>query len=339
MPDNAGAAPPRQHPGVHAYAVRDSGVHGVPLEQAVEWVRGGGPAGEAAPLVWVDISTPGEAEAAFLRERLGFHPLAVEDSLRGRQRPKLDRYPGYFFLVLYAAQINAERERVALHELHLFLGPRYLVSVHDRKIRQVTETLARWRGAPSRFADVGALAHGLVDAVVDEYVPVLDHFAERAERIESTVFGAPAEEGMQGILALRREMVRFRRVVAPSREVFATLLRRDLPLIRPELLPYFQDVHDHVIRVTEEVDSLRDLLSAALDAHLSTASNQLNQTVRMMTAWSIILMSMTLIAGIYGMNFVLMPELGWRYGYPLALVLMLGVGLGLIAFFRGKRWI
>jgi magnesium transporter len=332
---------PGARPGVHAYAARPSGVHGIALEEAVELVRRPNGAEQVvAPLVWIDVQNPDEAAATILRDRLNFHPLAVEDCIRGRQRPKLDRYPGYFFLVLYTTRVNPGRDRMALTELHVFLGERYVVTVHDHKVKEVGEVLARWRAAPSRFDGVGALAHALMDAVVDNYIPVLNHFTERAERVENAVFNqVNGADNMQHILALRREVASLRRVVAPERDVLSTLLRRDLPFFGPELMPYFQDVYDHAIRATEEIDTLRDTLSVILDAHLSASSNQLNQTVRMMTAWSIILMTMAWIAGIYGMNFEHMPELHWRFGYGWALGVMVLVGCALVMFFRRRRWL
>jgi magnesium transporter len=298
-----------------------------------------GTASESAPLVWVDVSNPGEADAAFLREELGLHPLAVEDCIRGRQRPKLDRYPAYLFLVIYAASVNQQRQRMALNELHIFLGERFLVTVHDHRIDEIGEIVRRWTDEPARIPSVGGLAHLLLDAVVDDYFPVLEHFAERAEKLEDIVFENSGPPPVSDILQLRQELVLFRKVVAPQREVLSTLLRRESPSLRPELLPYLQDVHDHTIRVTEEIDSLRELLSAILDAQRSFSTDRLNQTVRTMTAWSIILMSMTLIAGVYGMNFDRMPELAWPLGYPLAMLLMLLVGAGLVMFFRGRRWL
>ena len=142
-----------------------------------------------------------------------------------------------------------------------------------------------------------------------------------------------------GGFTVAHEMVLFRRIVAPQRDVLSTLLRRDLPFLRPELQPYLQDVHDHTIRVTEEIDALRELLSALLEAEFSTSAVELNQTMRVLTAWSIILMSMTLVAGIYGMNFTVMPELNWRFGYPWSLVLMAAIGLGIAQFFKRKQWL
>lgn len=332
---------PRLTPTVRAFAAMPNGVHAISREKAVELVRASRAdvADESVPLVWVDIVNPGEDEATFMRDELGFHPLAVEDCVRGRQRPKLDRYTDYLFLVIYAAAINPDRDRMALNELHLFLGRRFIATVHDYKVEEIGEIVARWRASWKQGSEVGDLAYLLLDAVVDDYFPVLEHFASRADAIESETFQRTTAVGMQQILLLRHELVIFRRIVAPQRDVVTTLLRRDVPFLRPELLPYFQDVHDHTMRVTEEIDALRELLSALLDAQFSLSANQLNHTMRTMTAWSIILMSMGLVGGIYGMNFAFMPELNWRWGYFAALALMGGIGIGLVSFFRHRRWL
>jgi magnesium transporter len=333
---------PESQAAVRAWASGAKGIHAVSPDEALRLYRekcGPGVKGEGDEVVWMDVVNPGEAEAVFLRDTLRFHPLAVEDCVRGRQRPKVDRYPGYFFMVVYAARIDAGRSRMALNEVHVFLGERFVVTVH-RKVHEVGEVVARWRTAPGRLRDTGTLAHALVDAVVDGYFPVLDHFSGRVEAIEDAMLAERGgDDAMPGMLALRRELTVFRRVVAPQRDVLTTLLRRDIPFLRPELLPYFQDVHDHVMRVTEEIDGMRELLASAVDAYLSSASNRLNQTMRVMAAWSIILMAMAWIAGVYGMNFTVMPELGWRFGYAWALGAMLGVGGVLFMFFRRRRWI
>lgn len=340
MNDTAGA------PAIRAFGALATGVHAVSREEATTVVRRAQGGNEGPPLaerpchlVWIDVANPGEEEARFLREELGLHPLAVEDTLRGRQRPKIERYPGYFFMVVYSARVNDSRERMALNELHLFLGEAFIITVHDHRVREVSEVVARWRTSPEQLPDVGALAHALLDAVVDDYFPVLEHLDDRTEEMEKFVFHAQEPVRMQEILALRHELVVFRKVVSPLREVLSSLLRRDLPFLRPELLPYFQDVFDHTIRIVEEIDTLRELITALLEAHLAVASNQLNATMRVMTAWSIILMAVAVIAGIYGMNFPGMPELRWRHGYAFALGAMGAVALALLAYFRRRRWL
>ena len=206
-------------PEIRAYGETATGVHGLPLEQALERFElcraVENPADTQVPLIWIDISAPGPEEEVFLRERLRFHPLAVEDCVRGRQRPKLDRYPGYYFLVFYAAAINEERERMALHEVHVFIGRRYLVTVHDHVVTPFQEVLARWRAQPENFRTVGALAHGVVDSIVDGYFPVLDHFAERVDEVEERIYESKGDADIGGILAMRRELTTLRRVVLP----------------------------------------------------------------------------------------------------------------------------
>ena len=337
------AAVPELRSRIQAYAETATGVHAIALDDALlrfERCRQAKAADEFdAPLVWIDVASPGEPEADFLRDQLHFHPLAVEDCIRGRQRPKLDRYPGYYFLVLYSAAINAERDRMALHEVHIFLGRRYIVTVHDHKVREFGEVLARWRADPQSFRTVGALGHAIMDAVIDDYFPVIEHFTDRVADIEAGVFRGQEAQGLDHILAVRRELTLFRKVVGPERDLLSTMLRRDLPFLSPDLLLYFQDVHDHSMRVVEELDTLRDLLSVAIEGQLSLASNQLNVTMRVMAAWSIILMAMAWIAGVYGMNFRIIPETQWRYGYAWALALMLAVGFGLFYYFRRRKWI
>jgi magnesium transporter len=325
---------------IHAYARTGTGVHAIPLHAALEiYRRGPLPAGAEGPrMVWIDVAAPGEEEAAFLRDTLALHPLAVEDCLRGRQRPKLDRYPGYLFLVVYAALLNRDRDRMALNELHAFAGAHFVVTVHDQRIPELTQVLARWRAAPDRFPGTGFLAHALLDLVVDGYFPVIDHFSDRVAALETEVVQDP-REGMRAVVSMRRELVLFRRIVGPEREMLGSFLRRDLPFQDLELLPYFQDVHDHAIRVAEEIDTLRDLIAGTMDAQLSMSSNQLNEAMRLMAAWAIILMAMAWIAGIYGMNFVRMPELEWPLGYLWALGVMGVVGGTLFTYFRRRNWI
>ena len=335
---------PTERSRISCWSATEGGVHALDVETGLKLFDACQEATSAddqsAPLVWFDVACPREPEAEFLRDRLRFHPLAVEDCVRGRQRPKLDRYPGYFFLVLYAATINPQRDRMALHEVHIFLGRRYIVTVHDHRVFEFDEVLARWRADPAGFDTVGVLGHAILDTIVDHYFPVIDHFSDRVEEMEGRIFEGGREQiGLEQLLNVRREMTLFRKVVGPQRDVVSTLLRRDLPFLSSELSLYFQDVHDHMMRVVEEIDTLRDLLTGAMEAQLSVTSNQLNITMRVMAAWSIILMAMALIAGIYGMNFHIMPELAWRFGYEWALGLMLVLGCALLVFFKKQHWL
>ena len=331
---------PKGPASVHAYARRASGLHGIALDEAISLIKQTKTAGSSEALVWIDIVCPGEPEEHLLRERLGFHPLAVEDCLRGRQRPKLDRYPGYLFLVAYAAWVNPERDRTALDELHVFVGDRWIVTVHEHKLRLVSEVIARWRAQEAAYPTSGSLAHALLDLVVDGYLAVIDHLGVHVDEIEHRILSdSDKNDHMPRLLELRHEVATVRRMLSPLHDIIRLLMRRDPGVLDDNLMPYFQDILDHVKRETEELDAMRDTLAATLDAYLSISANKLNHTVRIMAAWSIIFMAMAWIAGIYGMNFDAMPELEWRYGYLWALVLMLSAGIGLMALFRRRGWI
>lgn len=330
-----------------AWGTGENGVHPIPLPealrryQALERERPTGAAATDIPaVVWIDIEDPGEDEARLLRDELHLHPLAVEDCLRGRQRPKLERYAGYYFLVLYAARVDAERNRIALNELQCFVGPGFLITVHDQPVAEVRETIARWKSAPDRLRTSGLLAHALIDALVDNYFPVADHLTDEVSAEEARLAEGPrGASSAATVHHIRRELIVFRRVVAPIRDMLGRLMRRDVATANLDLLPYLEDVRDHVIRITEEIDTLHEIVTSLVELHAAADAHVLNQTVRVMTAWSIILMSMTLVAGIYGMNFRHMPELAWRFGYALSLVFMFLIGLVLWTFFRRKRWI
>lgn len=289
-------------------------------------------------LVWLDIESPDEAETALLRDEFGFHPLAIEDAVRDHERPKVDTYDGYYLLIFYAARYNDD-EQIALQSLNLFVGANYLVSIRRGPIGEVEQTMARWH-APSAPIGQSAtrLLHALLDAIVDDYFTLMDKVVDQVEDLEDMIFGRFREEAIQDIFRLKKALLLLRRVVAPERDVLSALLRQEALIFQGPEFAYMQDVYDHLVRVTDSIDTYRDLLSSALDSYLSLQSNQLNQLVKVLTLASIILMACSLIAGIYGMNFAYMPELRWRYGYAYSLVLMLGVSLGLALLFKSRKW-
>jgi magnesium transporter len=289
-------------------------------------------------VIWLDIRDPDEHDMKLLLHEFGFHPLSLEDALREQQRPKVEAYGNYYFLVFYAT--TYQEQRIRTQALHLFVGRNYLVSVHRGEFRQVSETIARWRAADSPLGKTaGALLYALLDSIVDDYFPTMDQVADRVEELEDAIFEHFDEAAIQTIFGLKRDLLNLRRVVSPERDVLNVLLRRDVPVFRPEDQAYLQDLYDHVVRVTDNVDTYRDLLSSALDSYLSLQSNRLNQIVKVLTIASIILMSDALVAGIYGMNFQVMPELGWRLGYPFALGLMVLISVSLVVLFRRLKWI
>jgi magnesium transporter len=290
--------------------------------------------------VWLDIRDPQEHDIALLRDEFHFHPLAIEDAIRPHERPKIDSYDGYYFLVFYAIHYDAAKRRLHTHAINLFVGANYLVSVHHGEIPALAETIRRWQQNQEQLDnDTGVLLYQLFDTIVDDYFPMIDQLAERVEELEEQIFERFSEDALQTVFALKRDLLHVRRVVAPERDVLNILIRREVPIFERNTIMYLQDVYDHIVRITDSIDTYRDLLSSALDAFLSVQSNRLNQIVKVLTIASIVLMSDALIAGIYGMNFTFMPELQSPYGYPFALALMLVISVGLVFFFRWRKWL
>ena len=295
--------------------------------------------GEKSATLWVDVADPTPEEITRLGQEFGFHPLALEDTIRGGQRPKLDSYDDYQFIVFYG--LTSEDGRIATHEVDIFVAKHFLVSVHRSGLPAIEETAARWHANLDALGNrgVGFLLYCLLDSLVDGYFPVMDDVSERADSLEETII-LRGQPGLQAeILQLRRDLLKIRRVAGPERDVLNVLIRRDPPLFSSREIVYFQDVYDHLLRITDSVDVYRDMLASVLDANLSMVSYNLNVLVKRLTSFSIILMSMSLVAGIYGMNFVFMPELDWRLGYPFALALMVAIAAAEVALFRRIGWL
>ncbi len=290
-------------------------------------------------VVWVDVSDPTPEEVDQIGKEFGFHPLALEDTLTPEIRPKIDQYDGYQFIVFYGLTVAADD--VQSHEVDIFVGKTYMVTFHDSLLHVIEETANRWRTnvASMGHHGTGFLLYSLLDSLVDGYFPVLDHMAEEAERLEETMLSAGQPALQSAILQLRHELLMIRRVAGPERDIMNVLVRRDPPLFGRKEIVYFQDVYDHLLRVTDTVDLYRDMLSSVLEANLTMISYTLNIVVKRLTASSIVLMSISLIAGVYGMNFTHMPELDWRLGYPFALALMGIVAVVEVAIFRRIDWL
>ena len=287
-------------------------------------------------LVWVSAVSPDAGTIEVMRREFDLHPLVVEDLEKRRQRPKLDAYEAQHVIVAYEV---TEAEQ-GLSEIHLFIGPGWLVTVSWDPTPLVDGLRQQFlAGKGLGGGGVGELLYAVLDAVVDSYFPEVDRLSERIGDLEDRVLEGDADRGsLREVLAIKRRLLDLRRILGPERDVANQLLRRDLDVIEPATVPYYQDLYDHLVRVIDQLDVFRDLLAAVLDTRLTVASNTLNAIMKRLTAFTVILMVPTLIAGIYGMNFDYMPELSWPLGYPLALGLMaLAVGVATV-FFRRRGW-
>ena len=292
-------------------------------------------------LVWLDISSPTADDLALLRDEFDVHPLALEDLEKRRQRPKLDTYAEQQMIVTYEVlEASAQDRAFELGELHLFAGAGYLVSVRWQASPAIAEVDRRFRDRPDAVARTpGSLLYAILDAAVDGFFPLLDRLSDKIESLEDKILaGGKIGDTLRSILGLKRELLELRRSLSPQRDVANALLRRDLPLVDDASAPYFQDLYDHLIRVLDQLDLQRDLLASALEANLSVTSNNLNAVMKRLTAFTVILMVPTLIAGIYGMNFHFMPELSSPLGYPFALGVMAVAMVGAAVFFKRNDW-
>lgn len=302
---------------------------------------------EGNTLLWVDAEDPSPEELAWIQSRFNVHPIAMEDYNSPKERSRIDRYREMYSIVVFALGFTEESCSLVERPLTLFVGPRYMVTLHAEPFPEVHEACELWeRNKEELEAEIGVVLYALLDVLIDDYFPLIDRLAEEVEGVEDQVLQEGRPANLDQIFHLKRQLLYLRRTVAPERDVLNVLLRRELPLFSEPMMIYFQDLYDHVIRVMDGLDNHRELLSSALDLYvsvssnrLSTSANRLNETMQTLTSWSIILMSASLIAGIYGMNFDRMPELRWLYGYPGAIGFMLSLGIILALYFKRRRWL
>ncbi len=285
---------------------------------------------------WIDVVDPSDEELETLTRDFGLHPMAVEDVTESGQRPKLEIYDNHAFLVAYSTSLS---------EVDVFIGADWVLTVRERndkgELWEPSIAQARCERVGQNTRTVGVIVHSILDEIVDGYFVALDASEDRIEAIEEAVFGDEMRERdiQQQLFAIRRELVTFRRKVIPLRDVLAGLLRGEVGAIDQPALLLLQDVYDHLLRVVDTIDSHRELMGNAVDAHLAIISNRMNDVMKRMTSWGALLLGATLIAGIYGMNFQHMPELGWEYGYPFALGLMVLLTVTGYFYFRRRDWL
>ena len=290
--------------------------------------------------VWVGLYEPTESEMNAVSRAFSLHPLAVEDSLHAHQRPKLDQYDDMVFLVLKTLWYVDEKDAVETGQVTLFVGPDFVVSVRQgegTELHQARLDLERQTGVLGHGPS--AVVYAICDRVVDNYETVAASLQTDVDEVEESVFSPVRTQDSQRIYTLKRELAEVRRAVAPLREPIQRFVDGQVPNVVEDAKPFFRDVADHVLRVSETVDTLDSLLASAFQAHLTRLSVQQNEDMRKISAWVAIAAAGTLVAGVYGMNFENMPELRWHYGYFLCLALMVAISLGLYKFFKKSGWL
>jgi magnesium transporter len=266
--------------------------------------------------------------------------LAIEDAINAHQRPKLEVYGDSVFVVLKPVRYDEAEEHVEMGEVMLFIGDGFVVSVRHGEVRELSAVRRNLESHPELLkCGAGAVLHAVLDTVVDDYAPIIGALDADIQAVETDVFSPDGGNPAERIYKLKREVLEFHGAMAPLTDPLDRLMMGKVPLIHEDLRPYFRDVYDHLVRALERVIAFRDLLTSVLDANLTQVSVRQNEDMRRISAWVAIAAVPTMVAGIYGMNFDLMPELGWRLGYPLVLGGILLVCIALYRMFRRNGWL
>jgi magnesium transporter len=291
--------------------------------------------------LWVDIQEPAhEVIEPLLEERFGFHELAAEDALSANTLPKYDSFSNYDFFIFRTVDVNLSQHQSETFKIAAFLGSNFLFTVHRRPLRAIDDVRNRLTG-DHRLIERGPdfLLYSVVDQMVDAHFPLLEQIEEAVDDVQDSIFESADELHLDELLHLKRDLNVLRRHTLPQRELLNQISRGDARFVQRQHLIYFRDVYDHMFRISETIDVDRDLMTATMDAYLSVVANRTNETMKVLTIFSAIMLPLTLIAGVYGMNFEHMPELKWLHGYPFALGLMIGVGVLMLVWFWRKGWI
>jgi len=293
-------------------------------------------------VIWVDMEAPSETDDRVLLDIFHFHPLTVEDCRANRHHPKVEEFPDYLYFIVHAVRTDTSPDRFNTIELDGFLGRNYVVTYHHENFGSITKVKTSVCSSPV-LCQRGAtfLLHQIIDSIVDDYLPVMDDFDERISDLEDDIFALnrPNKEILEEILGLKRSVLRLRRITSKQLDVLYRMSHGQFQLISGPALPFYRDIYDHIVRVTDLGESYRDLISGSLEAYLSVVSNRLNEIMKVLTIFSAIMLPLTFIAGVYGMNFDNMPEIHSRYGYYVVWIVMVGVALAMLVYFWRRGWI
>jgi len=307
----------------------------VTVEEAV-------PFKEKPTVTWFNVT--GLHEVKIVEEigkAFNIHPLLLEDIVHTGQRPKLEDFGDYLFFVLKMLTYDEDTNEVLAEQVSLILGPNFVISFQENEGDVFNPVRERIRNSKGRIRKLGSdyLAYALIDAIVDNYFVILEHFGEKIEVLQEEVLSQPGPDTLQIIQATKRDMIFLRKSVWPLREAISVLYRGESPLITESVIPYLRDVYDHTIQVIDSIETSRDMISGTLDVYLSSVSNKMNEVMKVLTIIATIFIPITFLAGVFGMNFKYMPELEWRWSYPIVWLVMLTAGISMLVGFRRRKWL
>ncbi|MEO8156463.1 MAG: magnesium/cobalt transporter CorA [Betaproteobacteria bacterium] len=297
---------------------------------------------DAQTVTWINvenIAQPGLLEN--FGRVMGFHALMLEDILHTDQRPKFEDYGNYIYITVKMLDYDSAKDGIEIEQLSLVLGPNYVISFQERAGDFFDPLRERIRKSLGRVRKMGSdyLAYAILDIIVNHYFVVLEKLGEKIDKLEDVVIDNPGQDTVRAVHAVKREMIFVRKSTWPLREVVTSLQRSESALVRESNAAYYRDLHDHIMQVTDSVDTFRDLLNGMLDSYYSTITTRTNSVMKVLTLFSAIFMPLTFITGIFGMNFRNFPELEWRYGFQGSLILMVTVILGMVVMFKWKKWL
>jgi magnesium transporter len=296
----------------------------------------------APGVTWINIDGLHRVEILEkLGECYGFHPLVLEDILNTDQRPKMEDYGDYLYIVLRMLSYNDKSSQIETEQVSLILGPNFVFSFQESQGDVFDPVRERIRSGKGRIREMGSdyLAYALLDLIVDNYFMIMEKLGETIEFLEEKLVTQPVPETLQTIHQLKRELIFLRKAVWPLREVIGGLERGELALIKETSRVYLRDVYDHTIQVIDTIETFRDMISGMLDIYLSSVSNRLNSVMKVLTIIATIFMPLTFLAGIYGMNFKYFPELAWRWSYPVFWLVVVLISVSMLLYFKKKNWL
>lgn len=292
--------------------------------------------------LWINVDGLDQIEVI---EKLGscfkIHPLTLEDILNTGQRPKMEDYDSYIYTVLKMMLLDTEKEEIVIDQVSIIIGHGYILSFQEREGDVFDPLRERLKNPASRLRKNGVdyLAYGLIDAVIDNYFLILEHFGEKIEDLEDELVRDPSPDTLKVIQKYKRDMILLRKSVWPLRELINGLQKVESGLITAPTQIYLRDIYDHTIQVIDSIEAFRDILASMVDVYLSSVSNRMNDIMKVLTIIATIFIPLTFIAGVYGMNFDYMPELRWRWGYPVVMLSMTLLGISMFFYFKKRRWV
>ena len=294
---------------------------------------------EKQSLLWVDIEGPEDAEIEMLLEVFELHPLTIEDCIMPSARPKVEDFERYLFVVLQGLR-HTGHQGLKTVELDVCLGKNFLITIHSGPMKSINDTCSRVeKRSPIIQRGPDFLFHAIADTLIDNYLPVLEAVELRVDELEAKLLGEFSQEGLRELFGVYNDLMMLRRTLAPHREVFSQINRGDVAFIKPANAVYFRDIYDHVLRMSDLVDSSREVATLLLEAHATVASNRLNEIMKTLTALATLALPLVIVTGVFGMNFGEHPELGPRWIYQVLSLGLLGMIPVMLFFFRRYRWL